>query len=761
MGGAEGPTPVTVPTRSQINGFQLEKLATASERITALGRQIKSDGVRVRDAITELAWDGDGANAAELRAEDEYHEFRRAAIELEDMSESVSSGLSWLSDTSNSLKLRVVSCQLQKFDVNDDWVVIDKFDYASADATDESTEDTALREQRAEIAKTETVLLQQLAQTFSDQDTDFAAAVLKHSEALERLTPVSSAIGGGIGDRIGDELAAGETLTEWEQKILNVATTHLNFETTTDLSLGRPTTIPQGHFDFLREISRDLDGLTMKEILALSDGQTPRTRTNLASAVELIGCPGLRTESGDQGGVAQVPDGIRSLLTSDLTTSTGGMFPDKDGISHEYTVIDRLDEVRDLTTFIAAGSPNLQGSDINRGMAKQISEISRATSQTGRAMGNGLRLEPDELNNLMSHTLEIAGQDKIAARDFITGKDMNVTCDNGGRYVANDHLEGLTQHRWGTRTAGLEKMFSWIGDDAGATTPFAKELTRDAATSLGNYLGSEEYLDTNKKLGINTPGLAQIFANAVHPYLGSYVGAEGLAGIPDRGVDDLSTDQLKRVFQSLNTDPEAAATMNTEAAKWQNLMAYHYGADPDAPLATRSGMLNQAMTEGSKQAVEVISDEQKSVYERKKLTYLAIKDVGWLFPQTAIFEPALQQPVTDWVIGKEPTQADATNDHTNPDKIRSLNDPSAHNYSILKVYSEKPGNEWVRREHPNLFDQDGLSWEKIHSNQRLENDFDRAASEMEKRGGPELSDWLQGYDKGVKATESHGADGVK
>lgn len=120
-------------------------------------------------------------------------------------------------------------------------------------------------------------------------------------------------------------------------------------------------------------------------------------------------------------------------------------------------MIDRLDEVRDLTTFIAAGSPNLQGSDINRGMAKQISEISRATSQTGRAMGNGLRLEPDELNNLMSHTLEIAGQDKIAARDFITGKDMNVTCDNGGRYVANDHLEGLTQHRWGTRTAGLEK----------------------------------------------------------------------------------------------------------------------------------------------------------------------------------------------------------------------------------------------------------------------------------------------------------------
>lgn len=92
--------------------------------------------------------------------------------------------------------------------------------------------------------------------------------------------------------------------------------------------------------------------------------------------------------------------------------------------------------------------------------------------------------------------------------------------------------------------------------------------------------------------------------------------------------------------------------------------------------------------------------------------------------------------MTDWVIGKEPTQADATNDHTNPDKIRSLNDPSAHNYSILKVYSEKPGNEWVRREHPNLFDQDGLSWEKIHSNQRLENDFDRAASEMEKEVVP-------------------------
>lgn len=164
----KGPTPVTVPTRSQINGFQLEKFG---DSLGTDHRPRSTDQVRwcaCRDAITELAWDGDGANAAELRAEDEYHEFRRTAIELEDMSESVSSGLSWLSDTSNSLKLRVVSCQLQKFDVNDDWVVIDKFDYASAD-TDESTEDTALREQRAEIAKTETVLLQQLAQTFSDQ----------------------------------------------------------------------------------------------------------------------------------------------------------------------------------------------------------------------------------------------------------------------------------------------------------------------------------------------------------------------------------------------------------------------------------------------------------------------------------------------------------------------------------------------------------------------------------------------------------------
>lgn len=135
MGGAEG-----ADTGDRTNAISNKRLP-AGKVGDSLGtdhRPRSTDQVRwcaCRDAITELAWDGDGANAAELRAEDEYHEFRRAAIE-QDMSESVSSGLSWLSDTSNSLKLRVVSCQLQKFDVNDDWVVIDKFDYASADATD-------------------------------------------------------------------------------------------------------------------------------------------------------------------------------------------------------------------------------------------------------------------------------------------------------------------------------------------------------------------------------------------------------------------------------------------------------------------------------------------------------------------------------------------------------------------------------------------------------------------------------------------------
>lgn len=62
---------------------------------------------------------------------------------------------------------------------------------------------------------------------------------------------------------------------------------------------------------------------------------------------------------------------------------------------------------------------------------------------------------------------------------------------------------------------------------------------------------SERIYDFGRQINSDgvRPGLAQIFANALHPYLGSYVGAEGLAGIPDRGVDDLSTDELKRVFK--------------------------------------------------------------------------------------------------------------------------------------------------------------------------------------------------------------------
>lgn len=76
---------MAVPTRTQVNAFRFEPLATAAQRIFDLGAQIKSDGERIQTTIAGLDWDGRRANAAELRAEDEYYEFRRAAIELEDL----------------------------------------------------------------------------------------------------------------------------------------------------------------------------------------------------------------------------------------------------------------------------------------------------------------------------------------------------------------------------------------------------------------------------------------------------------------------------------------------------------------------------------------------------------------------------------------------------------------------------------------------------------------------------------------------------
>ncbi|MBD0024007.1 hypothetical protein GII33_01050 [Gordonia pseudamarae] len=757
---------MAVPTRTQVNAFRFELLATAAQRIFDLGAQIKSDGERIQTTIAGLDWDGQGANAAELRAEDEYYEFRRAAIELEDLSEAVSSGMICMSGTANSLILRALCCEQQKFVVSDHWQVTDGEDYSQAEGegsgdAEESTSVTATMKRRAQIAETETAQLRALAQTLADQDTTCADAITTHSAALERLTPVSSAIGGGIGDRIGDKLVKGEPLTDFERRVLAAATTDLDPRTTAGLNVGRPTAISQAEFDFLREINRDMDGLTMKEILALSDGQGPATRTNLATAVELMGCPGLRTASGDHGGMAQVPTEIRSLLTSNLTTKTSGTYHDENGTHHRVTVIDRLDGFRNLSTFIGAGDKNIQGSDINRGLAKQVSEISRATKTTGHAMGNGLQMAPDELNEFMSDTLTIAGEDKIAARDFITGKNMDVTCDNGGRYNANDHLAGLSEHRWGDHLGGLNQMFSWIGDDAGTTNPFTKTLTRDAATSLGSYLGSEEYLDTNKKLGINTPGLARIFANAVHPYLGSYVGAEGLAGIPDHGVQYLNSDELKRVFQSLNTDPEAAKIMNVEAAKWQNLMAYQYGINPDAPLAERAGMLNQAMTDGSARAIATMYDEQKEEYNQQKLIYSVVKDAGWLFPATAVLEPLLQQPVTDWVLGHEPTQDDATGESTDPKKLASLSDPYAFKFAILKGYSEQAGTEWLRTTFPSIFDGNELSWDKALKDHESRNMLIRAVSKVTDNGVPYATQWNTFYTDGQKATSENGEEMVE
>lgn len=123
---------------------------------------------------------------------------------------------------------------------------------------------------------------------------------------------------------------------------------------------------------------------------------------------------------------------IRGLLTSNLTTKTSGTYHDENGTHHRVTVIDRLDGVPEsVRDFIGAGDKNAAGFGHQPGLAKQGLRDQSGLQTTGHAMGNGLQVKPDELNEFMSDTPAVAGEDKIAARDFIARTWC--TCDNGGR----------------------------------------------------------------------------------------------------------------------------------------------------------------------------------------------------------------------------------------------------------------------------------------------------------------------------------------
>lgn len=660
-----------------------------------------------------------------------------------------------MSGIANIMKVALANALADTFDVSENWTVTDAADYPTGELSE--AEKTAVEQEksrRATEAENGTARLQRLAGEFHAADEDCASSIHSIIGDIAALTPLSSALGGGIAEQIADKITEGKTLTDFERRVLELGAT-LSRDQMAALWRGATAEISQGQFEFLQEITGQLGGKTMAEVLALGEG--PRHKEiqhHLASAVEMLGIPNVKTEAGDAGGMDQLPENIRTILTSNLDTGQAVIDDAPDDGARVYHLTEGLESFYGFSRFISQGNDFLQGSDVNRGLLKQVAELSGVSASDpigSHALRSGeFELLDEELRQFLSDTLYNAAMDRTAVHDFLTGDNMDVTCDNGGRYVAGTHVEALLQYEWGDNTSGAEAMLRWNADVGPSGNAYQVELAHGAAEALGHHLGSEEFIATNERLGLTNPQLARELADTLHPYLGSFSGADGLAGLPEYGVKSLEPSELERLFQSLSTDPEAAARINTEASKWQNLMAYAYGMDPtQAALPERAGMLSQAMIDGNTAAREHMSAEQQREYQNNLEALSLVKDIAGLFPYAdkaaVLIQPSL-------ILGDEPTMADVESEYNNPESIASLNDPLAHKFSIFSGYAAA-NPAWVAA-HPEFFEDGKPSWEKATEDEHSRNIFINLVHEISGGVGPVVTGWEGAFRSGNRASDS-------
>lgn len=280
-----------------------------------------------------------------------------------------------------------------------------------------------------------------------------------------------------------------------------------------------------------------------------------------------------------------------------------------------------------LTDLMHKGSPALRvNTDIDRGMLKQLSELSALNSQGGGLENVTVTDDNDQivtmhdLNANLNGMLDVATIDHPAVTDFLTGNNMGATVTAGGTYDPNSHFLALATHHFDPGENGVERMFDWIGPNAG-TPGHEGDLAAIAANAYAHRLADNSLalsLDTNGSgpghptLGSINPELNQTLTKNIIPYLGA------LNGVPDTGIhtwavqnfgfDDIT--QMEGMIKALESDPTSGFAINHAGAEWENYMTALYGAHGGDPsYAAAAGRFHQMFNDADHDFVQANKDQ--------------------------------------------------------------------------------------------------------------------------------------------------------
>ncbi|MDG3013197.1 hypothetical protein [Speluncibacter jeojiensis] len=490
-------------TRSQVAGWDANALAAVATMVAPRVQQIDDSADKMRSSIDGLHWSGTARGAADDRADRENQQMRKVGSAFDDLAAACMAGARAMEPMIAGLTRTASNLESDNFDVAEDWTVTDKHNYSAAiaacgDNAQAQNQVRQLQKQRGDEAATSTVSLKRLAVALGTADQNCAAAINAANVEISSLTPATAALNGTIAGKDLADLKSG-TATADELARLHAAA-QLTDEQKTDLVGGKPVNLTQGQFDYLRQVMRAQDGMSVQDIDKMTSALPQGNQADLANAMQLVSSPNVHTASvltagavptvADHGGMSQLPTPVRTLLTDNPVSmhtnwTAAGPFTTAD--------VSRAGDFKALTNIMGRGDQSLaQGSDVDRGLLKQGAEIAGATGRPNVTMTmEGRGVHDSEVGSLADRLLGAGGHDAQAVHDFVTGSNMASTVDHGGSYNASDHVLEVLQHKWDPGQHGAANMFASIGESAGQPLDsFANKQGGESASALAQIMAS-------------------------------------------------------------------------------------------------------------------------------------------------------------------------------------------------------------------------------------------------------------------------------
>ncbi|MUM16000.1 hypothetical protein FZI91_12435 [Mycobacterium sp. CBMA271] len=754
------------------------------------GNRLRHHAGKVHDTIYDLEWKGLGKLAAEGRADNELAQDRRIADGYTALATAYSQGGSRMQPLIWALKADGRGLESDDFDIDEDWNVTDKWNYAKGKealvvigVSEEAAEQimNEVKAKRTEEARTETVKLQGQADQLGQTDRDTADAINKAKADIDAAAPPVAGLSGG--DLAAKDFKAVEdgTATPEQKARVRAAMSSWTPEQLDALSQGKPATMPQGQYDYLRSLMHGMDGMSASEVN--ESMKKLGLQGEMGTALRMLGNPNLQTGTGDHGGMATLPQGIQDLLTSQP--------PNK--LQVGFT--DRMNQFNALTDMLDRGdSRSLSGSDVDRALLNQASKIAAPVDlskpwnpldagtpdELNRAGGMG---DPNLQNSTLNRMLISASGDHQAVTDFLKGANdpqasgaMNAATN--GHFDGNKAFVDLVTHRFGEGQDGIQKVFGWM-DDSARAPGFEGRNAAISASALGHLLstngdllaarvpGDDGHYDT---LGQVNKGLVQTMTGSLAPFLGN------LVGMPTEGINNASfqpfanTEQLAKMLQVLDSDPASAEAINQTVAAWENHFAHEYGEHPpgqlgDPAFARAAGQLNQAMTEANHEQLNALranenwdalrSYNDKAAYfdDAKSILGEVAGKLPGAGPALDILGNHMKESIIGYPPGTDPgkmSDSEWTRMLNDTDmKFNNLTDSRVVEYSTAQGYletnreiAERFRGVMIHGVPVDFVDAKGqLVWEKVQANAQ---DFERIYNSLQIG-----NEWSEGYQNGM------------